>query len=218
MPAYFTDAQRQATRDAGVLAGLDVVRILNEPTAAALAYGFGEGDVTKAMVYDLGGGTFDVSIVQVEGDVTEVLSSHGNNHLGGDDLDHKLVELLAATFLEEHDVDLLHGHPLASFFDSAEAYDGVDAESVVDAEFSEVVEDDNLAAPSTGSRLGDLEHQAHALVERSRASFDKMHGEDKEEAIDLHVRISEAIAIGDREALEEAVSTLKELLFFVEGR
>ena len=85
VPAYFSDAQRNATREAGALAGLEVVRILNEPTAASLAHGFGDGRRRTVMVYDLGGGTFDVSIVTIEGEVTEVLASHGNNHLGGDD-------------------------------------------------------------------------------------------------------------------------------------
>ena len=92
VPAYFSDAQRNATREAGAMAGLEVVRILNEPTAASLAYGFGDGARHTAMVYDLGGGTFDVSVVTVEGEVTEVLSSHGNNHLGGDDFDDLLLE------------------------------------------------------------------------------------------------------------------------------
>ena len=87
VPAYFLDAQRQATRDAGQIAGLEVVRILNEPTAAALAYGADRQGERTILVYDLGGGTFDVSLVQVHNDITEVLASHGNNHLGGDDFD-----------------------------------------------------------------------------------------------------------------------------------
>src|SRR5262245_20324744 len=96
VPAYFSDAQRQATRDAGDITGLEVARILNEPTAAALAYGSDrEGDRT-VLVYDLGGGTFDVSLVQVSGDVTEVLASHGNNHLGGDDFDQLLLDVILA--------------------------------------------------------------------------------------------------------------------------
>src|SRR5713101_2545153 len=99
VPAYFSDAQRQATRDAGEIAGLEVVRILNEPTAAALAYGSDrEGDRT-VLVYDLGGGTFDVSLVQVSGEVTEVLASHGNNRLGGDDFDQLLLDLVLARFV-----------------------------------------------------------------------------------------------------------------------
>jgi molecular chaperone DnaK len=112
VPAYFSDVQRQAVREAGQIAGLEVLRILNEPTAASLAYGFGEKRQT-ALVYDLGGGTFDVSVVTVEGDVTEVLASHGNNQLGGDDFDALLVEHLASAFQSQYGVDVRHGHPLA---------------------------------------------------------------------------------------------------------
>jgi molecular chaperone DnaK (HSP70) len=109
VPAYFSDAQRQATREAGELAGLEVVRILNEPTAASLAYGYGDPVARTLMVYDLGGGTFDVSIVRVEGDVTEVLASHGNNELGGDDLDRLLLDRLVAEFQAKHGVPLAPG-------------------------------------------------------------------------------------------------------------
>ncbi len=111
VPAYFSDAQRQATREAGELAGLEVVRILNEPTAASLAYGFGAEQARTVMVYDLGGGTFDVSIVRVEGDVTEVLASHGNNELGGDDFDRLLLDKLLGEFEREHGVTLDPGGP-----------------------------------------------------------------------------------------------------------
>ena len=96
VPAYFSDRQRQATRDAGAMAGLEVVRILNEPTAAALAYGAGRGGASTLLVYDLGGGTFDVSLVRIEKDITEVLASHGNNHLGGDDFDRLVVDSILA--------------------------------------------------------------------------------------------------------------------------
>jgi molecular chaperone DnaK len=111
VPAYFSDAQRQATREAAALSGLEAVRILNEPTAASLAYG--EGARHTAMVYDLGGGTFDVSIVALEGDVTEVLASHGDNHLGGDDFNDLLVEHLLSAFQKQHGIDLREGHPVA---------------------------------------------------------------------------------------------------------
>ncbi len=111
VPAYFSDAQRQATREAASLAGLEAVRILNEPTAASLAYG--EGSRHTAMVYDLGGGTFDVSIVALEGDVTEVLASHGNNHLGGDDFNDLLAEYLFGEFQSQYGIDLRGGHPVA---------------------------------------------------------------------------------------------------------
>lgn len=110
VPAYFSDAQRQATREAAKLADLEAVRILNEPTAASLAYG--ESSRHNAMVYDLGGGTFDVSIVALEGDVTEVLASHGNNHLGGDDFNDLLAEHLLSTFQSQHGIDLRSEPPV----------------------------------------------------------------------------------------------------------
>ena len=113
VPAYFSDAQRSATREAGKLAGLEVVRILNEPTAASLAYGYGSDENRTVMIYDLGGGTFDVSIVTIENDVTEVLASHGNNRLGGDDFDQLLVDRLVNEFLERHGVNLKDDHRLA---------------------------------------------------------------------------------------------------------
>lgn len=113
VPAYFSDAQRSATREAGELAGLEVVRILNEPTAAGLAYGFGDRSKRTVMIYDLGGGTFDVSIVTMEGDITEVLATHGNNHLGGDDFDQLLVEYLLKEFQSLHGIDLSRGYPVA---------------------------------------------------------------------------------------------------------
>ncbi|MDM8550187.1 Hsp70 family protein [Desulfobacterales bacterium HSG2] len=95
VPAYFTDAQRHATREAGEIAGLDVVRIINEPTAAALAYESASSETQRILIYDLGGGTFDVSIVKIEEGVVEVLSSTGDNHLGGDDFDQKIMDMLA---------------------------------------------------------------------------------------------------------------------------
>lgn len=99
VPAYFTDAQRQATKDAGKIAGLDVKRIINEPTAAALAYGVDkETDQHKIMVYDLGGGTFDVSILEVGDGVFEVLATRGNNRLGGDDFDKELIDYIAEEY------------------------------------------------------------------------------------------------------------------------
>ena len=106
VPAYFSDAQRQATKDAGEIAGLEVVRIINEPTAAALAYGTDREEDQVVMVYDLGGGTFDVSIVEISSGVVEVKASHGNNHLGGDDFDEKIIEHLASEFLKSSQVDL----------------------------------------------------------------------------------------------------------------
>ena len=106
VPAYFTDAQRQATKDAGKIAGLEVKRIINEPTAAALAYGVDKEDDQKIMVYDLGGGTFDVSIIEMGDGIQEVLATAGNNHLGGDDFDDRLINYLADQFKGETGIDL----------------------------------------------------------------------------------------------------------------
>ena len=106
VPAYFTDAQRQATKDAGKIAGLEVMRIINEPTAAALAYGLDKETEQKIMVYDLGGGTFDVSILEISDGVFEVLATAGNNKLGGDDFDARIIDFMAEQFKAEHGIDL----------------------------------------------------------------------------------------------------------------
>ncbi len=106
VPAYFTDAQRQATKTAGEIAGLEVLQIINEPTAAALAYDVRSEETERVVVYDLGGGTFDVSVVEITGEVTEVLASHGNNRLGGDDFDRLLQLHLADLFRKQHGVDV----------------------------------------------------------------------------------------------------------------
>ena len=106
VPAYFTDSQRQATKDAGKIAGLEVKRIINEPTAAALAYGIDKENDQKVMVYDLGGGTFDVSIIEMGEGVQEVLATAGNNNLGGDDFDQRIIDWLAAEFKKENGIDL----------------------------------------------------------------------------------------------------------------
>ena len=107
VPAYFNDAQRQATKNAGKIAGLEVERIINEPTAAALAYGLDKQENTQTvLVYDLGGGTFDVSILELGDGVFEVKSTSGNNHLGGDDYDERIVKFLVEEIKKEHDIDL----------------------------------------------------------------------------------------------------------------
>ena len=106
VPAYFTDAQRQATKDAGKIAGLDVKRIINEPTAAALAYGMDKEAEQKIMIFDLGGGTFDVSILEISDGVFEVLATAGNNRLGGDDFDQRIINWIADTFKAENGIDL----------------------------------------------------------------------------------------------------------------
>lgn len=106
VPAYFSDSQRQATKDAGKIAGLEVLRIINEPTAAALAYGLDKEHDQKILVFDLGGGTFDVSILEIGDGVFEVLATHGNNRLGGDDFDQRVMDYLAETFKRDNGIDL----------------------------------------------------------------------------------------------------------------
>jgi molecular chaperone DnaK len=106
VPAYFSDSQRQATKDAGKIAGLEVLRIINEPTAASLAYGLDKEDSHKILVYDLGGGTFDVSILEIGDGVFEVLATNGNNRLGGDDFDQRIIDYLASEFMKETGIDL----------------------------------------------------------------------------------------------------------------
>ncbi|AET70401.1 chaperone protein DnaK [Desulfosporosinus orientis DSM 765] len=106
VPAYFTDAQRQATKDAGSIAGLEVLRIINEPTAAALAYGLDKKDDATVLVYDLGGGTFDVSILELSQGMVEVKATSGNNNLGGDDFDQRLIDYMVAEYKKSHGVDL----------------------------------------------------------------------------------------------------------------
>ena len=106
VPAYFNDAQRQATKDAGRIAGLNVLRIINEPTSAALAYGLDHGMPQKILVYDLGGGTFDVSIIEIGDNLIEVLATAGDNHLGGDDFDARIADYMLSEFQRLEPIDL----------------------------------------------------------------------------------------------------------------
>ena len=106
VPAYFSDSQRQATKDAGRIAGLEVLRIINEPTAAALAYGMDKETNQKILVYDLGGGTFDVSILEIGDGVFEVLATNGNNRLGGDDFDQRIMDYIVSEFKKSNGIDL----------------------------------------------------------------------------------------------------------------
>jgi molecular chaperone DnaK len=121
VPAFFNDNQRQETKNAGRIAGLDVLRILNEPTAAALAYGFGQNINQRVVIYDLGGGTFDVSILQIGDDVFEVLATNGDTYLGGDDFDDRIAQWLLSAFTQQHNVDLRRDrHALAKIKEAAE--------------------------------------------------------------------------------------------------
>ena len=112
VPAYFNDNQRQATKDAGLIAGLNVLRIINEPTAAAIAYGLDKKQERTVLIFDLGGGTFDVSLLSIEDGLFEVKATAGDTHLGGEDFDNKLVEYCCADFLKKKKIDV-RGNPKA---------------------------------------------------------------------------------------------------------
>ena len=162
VPAYFSDAQRQATREAGEIAGLEVVRMINEPTAAALAYGGNQVEQKCMLVYDLGGGTFDVSVVNIEAGVVEVLSSHGDNHLGGDDFDQQIIEYILDHLQETQGVDLRqHSKALARINRAAE-----NAKFVLSDEPYAKIEEEYL-----------LEHEGmaiHLSLELSRTDYEDM--------------------------------------------
>ena len=106
VPAYFNDQQRQSTKDAGTIAGLNVLRVINEPTAAAMAYGLDKKEEKNILVFDLGGGTFDVSLLTIEGGIFEVLSTSGDTHLGGEDFDQRIINHFARIFLKKHNIDI----------------------------------------------------------------------------------------------------------------
>jgi len=162
VPAYFSDAQRQATREAGEIAGLEVVRMINEPTAAALAYGGNQLEQKRMLVYDLGGGTFDVSVVNIEAGVVEVLSSHGDNHLGGDDFDQQIIEYILDHLQETQGVDVRqHSKALARINRAAE-----NAKFVLSDEPYAKIEEEYL-----------LEHEGmaiHLSLELSRTDYEDM--------------------------------------------
>ena len=170
VPAYFNDAQRHATRDAGRIAGLEVLRIINEPTAAALAYGLDKRENETVLVFDLGGGTFDVSILTVGEGVVEVLSSSGDGHLGGDDFDRRLVDYLADEFQREQGIDLRQDpHALQRLFEAAEKAK-IELSSVTQTQVNLPF----ITADSTGPKhlvttvmRSTFEQATHDLVERT---------------------------------------------------
>jgi len=163
VPAYFTDAQRQATKDAGAIAGLEVLRIINEPTAAALAYGLDKLDRDeKILIFDLGGGTFDVSVLQMGDNVFEVKATAGNNHLGGDDFDDCIVSWMTARFQEQQGVDLL-GDPMAM-------------QRLRDAAEKAKIELSNMSTTSINLPFisADASGPKHLEVELTRAKFEEL--------------------------------------------
>ncbi len=186
VPAYFSDAQRQATRDAGALAGLEVARIINEPTAAALAYEVEHGEAKNILVYDLGGGTFDVSVVRLAKDVTEVLASHGNNHLGGDDFDARIVEHLVARLRDQGADPTENAVAMARIGRVAEAA----KIALSDAPFANVEEEYLLEQDGK---------PVHLSLELDRGDYEEMIGPFIEETLDaVHTALEGAgLAIAD---------------------
>jgi len=193
VPAYFSDAQRQATREAGEIAGLDVVRIINEPTAAALSYGANLEESKKILVYDLGGGTFDVSVVSIESGVVEVLASHGNNHLGGDDFDRKIMDYLVTFIQQHHDLDIRQNRKAMARLNRAAEQAKC---TLSDQPYAQIEEEFLIALPD-GSPL-------NLSVELSRMQFEAMIEEDIEATLD-------AVQIALKDAKLKA-ATLDEIL------
>jgi len=181
VPAYFSDTQRQATREAGEIAGLEVVRIVNEPTAAALVYEAAQHQGKRILVYDLGGGTFDASVVRIEEGVVEVISSHGNNHLGGDDFDHKIVEHILDHLKIKQGVDV-SGQPkaMARILRSAEAA----KKHLSDHPFARIEEE--YVAETAGKPI-------HLALELSREEYEEMIAPFIEETLSaVHVALESA--------------------------
>ena len=164
VPAYFTDAQRQATKDAGTIAGLNVQRIINEPTSAALAYGIDKEEAQKIMVYDLGGGTFDVSVLDINGGVIEVLATSGNNRLGGDDFDQCICDWLVREFKRENRIDLSKDISAMQRIREAAEKAKIELSSAVTTEI-------NLPYIATGR-----DGPKHLLFVLSRAKFNELTG------------------------------------------
>ncbi|MEI8338232.1 MAG: molecular chaperone DnaK, partial [bacterium] len=180
VPAYFNDAQRQATKDAGKIAGLDVKRIINEPTAAALAYGFNKKKDEKIAVFDFGGGTFDISILEVGGDVIEVKSTDGDAHLGGKDIDQKIINFLADEFKKESGIDVRSDALALQRLDEAAEKAKIELSTATETE----VNIPFLTSDSSGPR--------HLLLKINRAKLDELSQEFVTRAMEITKRAMEA--------------------------
>ena len=187
VPAYFNDSQRQATKDAGKIAGLEVKRIINEPTAAALAYGFDKKKNEKIVVFDFGGGTFDISVLEVGDDVIEVKSTDGDAHLGGKDIDQKIIDFLAAEFQKESGIDVRNDPLARQRLDEAAEKAKIELSTAVETE----VNIPFLTSDSSGPR--------HLLIKFTRARLEELTGEFIERAMSITKRAMEAspFKVGD---------------------
>ncbi len=180
VPAYFNDAQRKATKDAGQIAGLDVKRIINEPTAAALAYGFNKKKDEKIAVFDFGGGTFDISILEVGDDVVEVKSTDGDSHLGGKDIDQKIIRYLADEFKKESGIDVTKDPLALQRLDEAAEKAKIELSTAVDTEINIPF----ITSDSSGPR--------HLLIKMTRAKLEEIADEFIERSIEITKRAIEA--------------------------
>ncbi len=210
VPAYFNDGQRQATKDAGKIAGLDVLRILNEPTAAALAYGFGKNVNGKIAVFDLGGGTFDISILEVGNNVFDVIATGGDSYLGGEDFDNRVIEWLVFGFAKEHGVDLRKDRMALQRLKDAAEKAKIELSNVKEAQV-------NLpficTPPGGGAALHlqraltreKLEELTHDLCDRTLGICEQVLGEAKVRATDL----KEVILVGGMTRMPRVVEGVK---------
>lgn len=180
VPAYFNDSQRQATRDAGKIAGLDVKRIINEPTAAALAYGFNKKKDEKIVVFDFGGGTFDISVLEVGDDVIEVRSTDGDAHLGGKDIDQKIMSWLAAEFKKETGVDILQDTLAKQRLDEAAEKAKIELSTAVETEVNIPFITSTAAGPQ------------HLLIKLTRAKLEELTAEFVDRAMMITKRAMDA--------------------------
>jgi len=180
VPAYFNDSQRQATKDAGKIAGLDVKRIINEPTAAALAYGFNKKKDEKIVVYDFGGGTFDISVLEVGDDVVEVKSTDGDSHLGGKDIDQKILNWLADEFKKESGIDVRNDALALQRLDEAAEKAKIELSTALETEVNVPF----LTSDSSGPR--------HLLIKMTRAKLEELTREFIDRSIEITKRAMEA--------------------------
>lgn len=210
VPAYFNDSQRQATKDAGQIAGFDVKRIINEPTAAALAYGFNKKKDEKIVVYDFGGGTFDVSVLEVGGDVIEVKSTDGDVHMGGEDIDQKIIKHIASEFKKESGIDVSTDVMALQRLKEAAEKAKHELSTTTEAEI-------NIPFITSGS-----DGPKHLLLKLSRATLDDLAREYIEKSIEITKRaiaaspfkkeeINEIIMVGGQTRMPAIVNAVKEL-------
>lgn len=210
VPAYFNDAQRKATKDAGIIAGLDVKRIINEPTAAALAYGFNTKKNEKIVVYDFGGGTFDVSVLEVSDDVIEVKSTDGDSHMGGRDIDQKIIDWLASEFKKESGIDITKDPLALQRLDEAAEKAKIELSTTPETE----VNIPFITSDASGPK--------HLLIKLSRATLESLAEEYITRSIEITKRameaspfkmneINEIILVGGQTRMPKIVEAVKNL-------